>query len=210
MPRITPFEQHVEQYEAWFREYRPVYESEIAALRLLLPAGRGVEIGVGSGLFAEPLGIGEGVEPSPRMRERAAQRGIQVMEGVAEALPLPDATYDFALMVTAICFVDDIAAAFAEIARILKPGGHVVIGFVDASSPLGRLYEQIKEEDVFYREATFYSVDEVGTLLQQAGFHTMQFRQTIFRSLNEIDSLEPVREGYGEGSFVVIKAMCQA
>ena len=67
-----------------------------------------MEIGVGTGRFAEPLGFREGVEPSPAMAERARRRGLEVTDGVAENLPLPDATYDVALMVTTICFVDDL------------------------------------------------------------------------------------------------------
>jgi SAM-dependent methyltransferase len=50
----------------------------------------GVEIGVGTGLFAVPLGILIGVEPSPRMAELARYRGIEVLENVAEELPFAD------------------------------------------------------------------------------------------------------------------------
>jgi hypothetical protein len=41
--------------------------------------------------------------------------------------------------------------------------------------------------------------------MHQAGFKDFVFRQTIFRSLSETDDKEPVKPGYGEGSFVVLR-----
>jgi ubiquinone/menaquinone biosynthesis C-methylase UbiE len=169
--------------------------------------GRGVEVGVGSGRFAVPFGITEGVEPSPKMAELARQRGISVIEGVAEDLPFPDLEFDFLLMVTTICFVDDLDRSFQEAYRVLKKDGVLVIGFVDRTSPVGQLYQKFKENSVFYREATFYSVEEVVTSLKKAGFQTFSFSQTIFNQLKDIKAPEPTREGYGEGSFVVIRAI---
>jgi hypothetical protein len=88
MPKISPFEKYAEQYEDWFEKNRWVYEAELRAVKAMLPpGGHGVEIGVGTGRFAEPLGIKIGVEPSKRMREIAQKRGIKVLDGVAEKLP---------------------------------------------------------------------------------------------------------------------------
>ncbi len=53
--------------------------------------GKGVEIGVSTGRFAEPLGIEIGVEPSKRMRETAKKRGIQVVGGIPEKVPFDKA-----------------------------------------------------------------------------------------------------------------------
>jgi hypothetical protein len=53
-------------------------------------SGTGVEIGVGTGRFAEPLGIRVGVEPSKAMRQVAQKRGIEVIDGVAQVLPFDD------------------------------------------------------------------------------------------------------------------------
>ena len=49
------------------------------------------------------------------MREVAQSRGIETIEGIAERLPFPDSQFEFALMVTTICFVDDIQASFQEV-----------------------------------------------------------------------------------------------
>jgi len=207
MEKIEPFEEYPYQYEDWFERNRFAYESELRAIREQLPKGRrGIEIGVGSGRFAAPLGIKIGVDPSRKMIMLARERGIEVIQGVAEDLPIGDSRFDFALMVTTICFVEDIGASFREAYRILKPDGHLIIGFIDRESPIGRLYQLRKEKSRFYRVATFYSVDEVISNLRKAGFESFNFAQTLFHNIDEIKEVEPVREGYGEGSFVVIRA----
>jgi len=208
MARIEPFEKHPLQYEQWFDRHKFAYESELQAIRKLLPQhGNGLEIGIGSGRFAAPLGIKLGLEPSSKMMEIAQARGIEVIGGVGESLPFRDSQFDFATMVTTICFLDDVEVAFNEAYRILKPGGCLIIGFIDKDSSIGQLYQQHKNENVFYRIATFYSVDEVVSHLKKAGFKVFNFAQTIFHSLAEIKGIEPVREGCGEGSFVVVRAL---
>lgn len=208
MPRIEPFEKYSEKYEDWFEKNKFVYESEVQAIKELFPkVKKSIEIGVGSGKFAVPLGIKIGIDPSPRMRKIAQQRGIEVIDAIAEELPFKDSQFELALMVTSICFVDNLNLAFREIYRILKPGGYLIIGFIDKDSSLGKLYQQHKKKNVFYKIATFYSVKEVVDNLNKVGFKEFNFKQTIFHSLNEIKNVEPAKEGYGEGSFVVVKAM---
>ena len=207
MAKTKPFDDYATQYEDWFERNKFVFESELRAIKEQLPrSNNGIEVGVGSGRFAAPLGIKIGVDPSRKMRELAQKRGIEVVDGVAERLPFDDPQFDFALMVTTICFVDNLDASFREAYRILKPEGVLVIGFIDKESPIGRSYQQHKEESVFYRIANFYTVDGVVSYLEKAGFKNFNFTQTIFHNLNEIKDIEPIKKGYGEGSFVVIRA----
>jgi ubiquinone/menaquinone biosynthesis C-methylase UbiE len=137
----------------------------------------------------------------------AQRRGIEVIEGVAESLPFLDSEFDFVLMVTTICFLDDIEAAFNEASRVLKFRGSLIIGFIDAKSLIGKLYERHKNESTFYKDATFYSVKEVISHLKNAHFKDFVFRQTLFHSLNKLKNIEPVKKGYGEGSFVVVRGL---
>jgi len=93
------------------------------------------------------------------------------------------------------------------IALLFFPGGLFVIGFVDKNSPLGKFYQSRQGKSVFYQDATFYSVDDILSHLKKAAFADAAFRQTIFRPLGEIEDVEPVKEGYGEGSFVVVRGV---
>lgn len=200
----NPFDEQAVEYDAWFEKHRDLYLAELAAVRSFIPAsGSGIEIGVGTGRFAGPLGIPLGVEPSPRMAKLARQRGIEVIEGVAENLPFADNSFDLAVMVTVVCFLDDVTQSLQEAFRILKPNGTLVLGFIDRESELGKHYRQKKDQSRFYRDATFYSVSELEALLTKADFSNFDYRQTLLPG--ETTGLT-VREGHGSGGFVVIQA----
>ena len=208
MPNIEPFEKYSEQYENWFLKNRYAYKAELEAVRKHLPAkSNGIEIGAGSGLFSGPLGIRVGLEPSKKMRLLAAKRGITVIEGVAEKNPIVDEFYDFALLVTTICFVDDADLCIREAKRIIKTGGKLIIGLIDKNSPVGRSYRNHQKENVFYRQANFFSTHEIIKKMKKAGFNNFYTTQTIFKSLDKINATETIEEGHGKGSFVVISAV---
>jgi len=207
MPKTEPFEKYTDRYEDWFERNRYAYQSEINAIREILPDFKnGIEIGIGSGRFAEPLGIKFGIEPSSEMRKIARSKGVKVIYSAAENLPFKDYSFDLALMVTTLCFLDDELKAFMEIYRILKQGSYFVSGFVDKNSRVGRIYKKNKQKSVFYRAANFFNTEEVVRLLKKTGFKDFKFRQTVLNILNKINQIEKVKEGYGEGSFVVIRA----
>jgi SAM-dependent methyltransferase len=208
MSGIETFDKKVNEYEQWFVDHPLAYVSELHAVRELLPkSGSGIEIGVGTGRFAAPLGIKRGIEPSRPMAELARKKGIEVASGVAENLPIKDGAFDFELMVTTVCFLDDRDLAFQEAWRVLRPGGAFIIGFIDRESPLGREYLKRKDKSAFYKDATFYSVSDIVEHLTRAGFVDFAFRQTIFGKPGEMEKADPVKEGHGEGSFVVVRGI---
>lgn len=207
MARDAAFEAHHRRYDDWFDRHQAAYFSELLALRPFVPwQGEGLEIGVGSGRFAAPLGVQTGVDPSPAMLEYAAERGIEVVEGVAEDLPFAAGRFDHALVVTTICFVDSPARMVAEARRVLRPGGRLVIGFIDRDSFMGQAYVAHQDESTFYREATFYSADEVAGFLEAGGFSVTDWGQTLARPLAETREIEPLRAGRGECAFVAVSA----
>ncbi|MCK4639549.1 MAG: class I SAM-dependent methyltransferase [Bacteroidales bacterium] len=207
MPETEAFDNHLKEYERWFVDNHYVFQSELNAVRKAIPLGKkGVEIGIGSGIFAQPLGITTGIEPSKAMREKAKTRKINAVDAVAENLPYPDSCIDFALMVTTVCFLDDIYQSFYEVNRILSTNGYFIIGFVDKNSPLGKIYLDHKDESIFYKNATFYSTKELLGILKNTGFEIKSVYQTVFGKLDEINKVQEVITGYGKGSFVVIKA----
>jgi len=143
MAEPNPFETHYAEYDAWFDRNPNVYESELLAIRELLPPpGDWIEIGVGSGRFASVLGIPVGIEPAEGIATLARARGVGVVKGKAECLPLRDATVDAAFLITTLCFVDDIDRTFYEVARVLRAGGRAIVAFVPKDSRFGELYRE--------------------------------------------------------------------
>jgi len=207
MPRTAPFESHHQRYDDWFVRHAAAYHSELLAVRAQLPwQGLGLSIGVGTGRFAAPLGVQIGIDPAHAVLGYAAQRGIAAAQAVAEALPFADGLFDRALCVTTICFVDDATAMLREARRILKPGGVLVIGFIDRTSSLGQHYLAHQAENVFYRNATFFSAAEVEQLLNDTGFIKPGWVQTLSKPLEKAREIEPLISGYGQGAFVAVRA----
>lgn len=207
MPKTGPFERHTERYESWFDSHKAVYRSEVKAIEHLIPeSGFGIEIGVGTSRFAVPLGMQVGLDPAVEMLHRSRDRGVDVVRGVGEFLPFAEETFDTALIVTTICFVDDIRQTLAEARRVLTPSGSLVIGYIDKHSPVGRIYQEKQAENPFYQDAVFVTTDELVDALESVGFEKFEFVQTVYQEPDEIDSPEPVESGYGDGSFVGIKA----
>lgn len=205
MANPSPFDTQSARYDDWFKHNAHAYQSELLALRALMQHdGLSIEIGVGSGRFAAPLGIAFGLDPSAPMLKRAAARGISVVQGVAEALPFVDDCFDYVVMVTVLCFVTSPQQTLREVHRVLKPHGELVLAFIDRNSTLGHVYEQRKSDSDFYRDARFYSASEVLPLLRQTGFMPRDWRQTLTRPA--IDAVEPAQTGYGSGAFVVVRA----
>ncbi len=208
MPKTKPFDENIEQYESWFKKNKFAYKSELKAIKKMIPINKqGIEIGIGSGLFAKQLGIKTGVEPSEEMRKLSQKRGLKVYDGVGENLPIESASFDFALIVTTICFLDDVEKSFKEIYRILKSDGFFIIGFVDKESSLGKIYQKFKNENIFYKIARFFSTNEVLKLLEKSNFSAEKIVQTVFGNLSKIYNVQEPKEGFGKGGFVVIKAI---
>ena len=204
----TIFDRNAEAYDEWFDRRPYVFQSEVEALREFLPKGNshGIEIGLGTGRFARELGIKEGIEPSFAMRKIAVNRGIEVMDAVAERLPYKALHFDFILMPTSLNYITDVKKAFREAYRVLRWNGVFIVGVIDKDQQIAKEYQQRNEMDSFYDTATFYQPTQVLNWLREAGFRQFEVRQTLFTPLNEVIELQPSKLGFGEGSFVVIKA----
>lgn len=209
MTTDSSFRAPLSECEAWYVDYPFVLQSQIEAIRQMLPTGdnlKGTEVGLGSGMFAAALGIKEGVDPPTNLGASATHKGIEVKEGDAEHLPYQDLNLDFALMVFCNRFFNDLHIAFQETYRVLKKDGVLVIGFIDRNSAIGKDYEQCSTRNLFYRQTNFFSVEKVIFELNLAGYGYFSFLQTLFEPLDLIKNFEPAKNGFGEGSFIVIQA----
>lgn len=180
---MNPFERAAARYDRWFETSpgREIFAHEVACLEELVGAGRWLEVGVGTGRFAAALGIRAGIDPSREMLRRAVSRGVRGIVGRAEALPLAGRSLDGVLLVVTICFVDDPAAAIRECARVLRPGGALVLGLVPAESAWGRDYARKgREGHPFYAAARFYETTQVLDLARAAGLVLADARSCLF------------------------------
>jgi ubiquinone/menaquinone biosynthesis C-methylase UbiE len=129
------------QLDAFYRTRDVIRRRELALAALdVQPADAAVDIGCGPGFYvaalAEKAGRVTGIDRSASMLALAARktdgyRNVTLLEGEATSLPLEDASIDRALSVQVFEYIADIPAALAEIHRVLRPGGRVVVWDID-------------------------------------------------------------------------------
>ena len=128
-----------------------------------------------------------GVDADPAMlaaaRSRAAQAGLHAtfMEAPVERLPFPDASFDVVVSITVLCFVADAAGAVREMARVLRPGGRLVLG------ELGRWNVWAMRRRVrgwlgsaTWKVARFRTASELRALAKGAGLSVTAIRGAIY------------------------------
>jgi SAM-dependent methyltransferase len=171
IPARRVFDEYARDYDRWFDEHIDVYNAQVQLLRDAVPQnGRGLEVGVGSGRFAVPLGIRYGIDPSCALIEMAKTRGIEVVRGEGEHLPYCEGTFDYILMMTVICFLENPHAVLHETFRVLVNGGNLVLGFIEKDGEIAMQYRQEKIKGRFLRFARFRTADEVARFIEGVGF----------------------------------------
>lgn len=118
-------------YDSWKRD------CQLAKYRGMLPmlggiGGKVLDVGIGTALFEEFLAQNGvkidvvGIDPDPKMLEKAMARGYTAVQGIAECLPFENESFDWAICIDTLHNADG-AKALAEMRRVLKPGGHILI-----------------------------------------------------------------------------------
>jgi SAM-dependent methyltransferase len=202
---VGHFERTAASYDAWYDAHPALFRTELAALRKAVPRrGRGLEIGVGTGRFASLLSVRYGLDPSPGMLGLAGNRGVKAVRGVGEALPFKSASFDFALIVFVIEFVQDIQGFLAEAARVLRSRGRLVLGFMDKDSAWGRYFHRTSRARHFFHPP---SPPALIAGLERVGLRYEASWQTLFGPPPDLPRQERPRPGFGRGGFVVVKAV---
>ncbi len=213
MQRDT-FDAHADKYDAWYdREVgSAIFAMEVDCLKLLLHKHKRpyLEIGVGSGRFAQALGIEYGVDPSAVLLRMAESRGILSLKATGEKLPFVDDIFGCVLVAFTLCFIDDPVKMLQEASRVLRPKGGFVLGLILKSSPWARFYTtKGTQGHPIYSKAKFFSRKKMENLLELSGFDVLEYRSVLFQSPGQ-RTYHPERSvaGYRESAgFVAIRSI---
>jgi ubiquinone/menaquinone biosynthesis C-methylase UbiE len=136
-------------------------------------SGRDVlEVGCGTGLVLRRIQTfarsAKGVDLSPGMLEKARERGLDVTEGSATALPFNDQSFDVTCSFKVLAHVPDIQRALSEMVRVTRPGGTVLAEFYNPYSfrglikrlgPAGKIGSAADENSVYTRFDSPFELD---------------------------------------------------
>ena len=172
-----------------YEKQAPYYDRVIAVAERLLfaggrewacrqAAGRVLEVGVGTGrnlpCYAADVEL-TGIDLSPAMLARAQARAEQLGRAVdlrvgdAECLPFADGSFDTVLATLTLCSIPDDVTAVAEMARVLRPGGRLVL-FDHVASPSSTVRRtQRLLEPLFLRLAEDHLLREPEDAVRRAG-----------------------------------------
>ncbi|MEM0100999.1 MAG: class I SAM-dependent methyltransferase [Candidatus Methanomethyliaceae archaeon] len=202
------FNEFAEEYDKWYEQNREVFESECKLISSLELEGFGIEIGVGTGIFAPFSKISIGIDPAINMLKIAKRRKIEVIRAVGEALPFRDEIFDFVIMITTLPFLRSTEMTLEEIRRILRSKGRVVIVDIPKNSKWGESYEEKKAKGHrFYKYANFYNFEEILELLKKKSFKIEKIKATLRQSPGEVKFVENPEDEFKGHGFVGIKAM---
>ena len=207
----SPFDILASQYDAWFdEEGKLIFDIEVRAFQEVLPLlpKPWLEVGVGSGRFAQALGIETGIDPSVKLLEMAKKRGITIYSARGEDKFFDAETFGAVFLIVTFCFVKSPMDVLREAHRILKEGGKVVLGLVLRDNPWGKHYlAKKKKGHPFYQHATFYSYQEVSAFLKRSGFTMEKVISTLFQPPDAVTEMEyPLEEFHPDAGFSIVIA----
>ena len=141
-PRST--REYYDEFAGWYERKRAHgYHALVDRLEADLACryargGDALEAGCGTGLIlrrvAEVARSAQGIDLSRGMLALAADRRLRVAQGDLGALPFPDARFDLVYSFKVLAHVQPIQRALAELARVTRPGGHLLLEFYNAWS----------------------------------------------------------------------------
>jgi 2-polyprenyl-3-methyl-5-hydroxy-6-metoxy-1,4-benzoquinol methylase len=152
--------------------------AEILAIASRLAPGRGALLDVGpctGTLLVQAREAGfavQGIEINAGAARMCREElGLDVRAGILEPDSYPPDTFDVVSMGDVIEHVPDPLATLRTVARILKPGGHVLISTPNVESAAARMLQVKPEEHIYY-----YSAETLSASLAKAGLQTVEMR----------------------------------
>jgi len=175
-----------------------------------------LDVGSGSGtdtliaaMLVGPTGIVYGLDMTRAMREKlernvAAMKigNVRIVEGNAEQIPLPDASIDVVTSNGVLNLVPDKPAAFAEITRVLKPGGRLQISDIALRVPVS---EQSRADPRLWAECVVGAIveDDYVALLRAAGLDVEVFGDLDYFAGSVSASTRRAAHGLGAHAIVM-------
>lgn len=159
------FSENVLRYDEWYEKHSREYRDQIEFIRPLIPHGKGIEIGVGTGRFAAALKIEYGVDYVKEMVEESRKRGINAIHADAAKLPFPDGFFDFSFSIVTMCFLDDPMAVLRESKRIARLVINVIL-----DRDCEYIRNIIRNPRGFYKYATFYTEGDLVDMYRKSEF----------------------------------------
>jgi len=155
-------------------------------------SGRVIEVGAGNGLnfplYPPEVEAVLAVEPEPLLREAALREAesapveIEMVDGLAAALPAPDASQDAAVASLVLCSVSDQEQALAELRRVIKPGGELrFYEHVISNKPLPAKLQRLADATFWPRiGGGCHMARDTGAAITQAGFEIERLERFPF------------------------------
>lgn len=181
---LTPREgvsERAARYDAWFatplgRAMDAAEARAVLDLAAPQPGERALDAGCGTGIYTRRLAqrgakvIGVDTDPEMLAAARLKAPAATLVESDVTELPFAEGEFDLSLAVTLLCFVHDPQRAVAELVRVTKPGGRVVLAELNRWSPWAA-WRRVKawRGSESWREVHFYSPSALATLLRDAG-----------------------------------------
>jgi len=208
---VKVFDQDAGRYDAWFDSEpgHALFASEVLCLRRLsngLPRPW-LSVGVGTGRFAQAVGVDIGVDPAWGALQYAARRGVRAVAALGQALPFEDERFGAVFVIVTLCFADEPVKLLQEAGRVTHREGGVVMGIVPAESPWGRFYAALgRAGHTFYSLERFFSLAELKRLAEAAELRVERSVSTLFQSPghNRYGVEVPREAGDPTGGFVAV------
>ena len=128
------FDVYAKRYDAWYDKPfgKSAFNLEKACIESLCKNLRQpfLEVGVGTGRFAQALTIEYGIDISTGVLELATKREIIVVKGKGESLPFADSFFGGVFIVVTLCFADKPVKILKEASRVLKADSAVILGLI--------------------------------------------------------------------------------
>lgn len=221
MSDFAPFDNEAKAYDDWLDTKLGFFANELElnlALGMLdiKPGMNALDVGAGTGNFSLELAkrglFVTGIDVSLNMLKEASAKAneleltLELEQMNAEEISYPDESFDIVTAITSTEFMADFEDTFAQMLRVLKPGGQLLIASINSDSEWGKLYmsDEMQESSV-YKYATFRSAEyfqelnEDLLMAQKETLHLSPF--TNEEDINE-DTEEQARLNGNAGGFI--------